>query len=116
MAVLDQNARSGAMFCHLAGFAPYVVAFPLASIIGPLVVWSMKKDEHGYIDEQGREAVNFHLSALIIEIICIALCFVIIGFPLLIAFELFKLIIMIVAIMRASSGEHHRYPLTIRFV
>ncbi len=116
MAVLDQNARQWGMFCHLAGFAPYVVAFPLASILGPLVIWSMKKGEHEFIDEQGREAVNFHLSALLIEIVLVILCMFLIGIPLLIAFEIFKLIIMIVAIMRASSGEHHRYPLTVRFV
>lgn len=114
MAVLDTNARQWAMGCHLAGFAGFLV--PMGSILGPLAVWMMKKQDHEFIDEQGKEAINFQLSMFILEIIAVLLCLIVIGIPMLIFLEVFKLVIMVVAVIRASDGLHHRYPLTMRIV
>jgi uncharacterized Tic20 family protein len=33
------------MFCHLASLAGYVVSVPFAGVVGPLVIWLIKKDE-----------------------------------------------------------------------
>ena len=51
------------MFCHLLGFANYLI--PLGGILGPLVLWMLKKDESRDVDEQGRESVNFQITMAI---------------------------------------------------
>src|SRR5580700_3205339 len=98
MPVLDNNARQWGMACHLAGFAHYM--FPFGGIFGPLVVWLSKKDQWAFVDGQGREAINFHLTMLIFELISIVLMIVLIGFFMLLALELFKVIVMVIAIVK----------------
>ena len=54
---VSSDEKTMAMFCHLAAFAGVVI--PFGNIIGPLVVWLIKKDSSPYIDYHGREALNF---------------------------------------------------------
>ena len=57
------QARSWAMWCHLSALAGLVV--PLGNILGPLIVWQMKRNEFPSVDAHGKAALNFQLSALI---------------------------------------------------
>jgi uncharacterized Tic20 family protein len=108
--------RTWAMLCHLSGFLGYLVVVPFASIIGPLVIWLLKKDASAFVDEHGKEAVNFQITMSIAYAIVFMLCFVLIGFFLLPFLGLWLVVLMIVAAIKASNGERFRYPLTIRFV
>ena len=56
----SSDARNWAMLAHLASFAEYT-AVPLANVLGPLVVWLIKKDEMPFVDDQGKEAINFQI-------------------------------------------------------
>ena len=103
------------MACHLSALAAFI-GIPFGHILGPLVVWLIKKDEFPFVEEQGKEALNFQISMTIYGIVAFILCFVLIGFPLLIAIGILDLILVIVAAVRASSGQAYRYPLTIRFI
>jgi uncharacterized Tic20 family protein len=76
----------------------------------------MKKDEFPLVDDQGKEAVNFQISMTIYYLIAAVLIIILIGIALLIVLGLFSLIMTIVAMMKANSGERYRYPLTMRFV
>ncbi len=58
-----QETRKWAMLCHLGGLASLVL-FPTANVILPLVIWLAKRNTDPYVDEQGREAVNFQISIL----------------------------------------------------
>lgn len=102
------------MACHLAAFAGWVI--PLGWILGPLIVWLIKRNEFPFVDEQGKEAVNFQLSVIIYGIVAGILCLLLIGFVLLIALAIFQIVLVIVATVKVSNGEHYRYPLTIRFI
>ncbi len=93
-----------------------VVPVPFASVIGPLVVWMIKKDEDALVDDQGKEAVNFQISVALYCVLCLSLVFVLIGVFLIGALSLFGLICVIVAAMKANDGEPFRYPLCIRFI
>jgi len=104
-----------AMLCHLAALAIFI-GIPFGNIIGPLVVWLVKKQEHPFIDEQGKAAVNFQISMTIYLIAAFFLCFVFIGFPILIGLLITNLIFIIVASVKASNGESYKYPLAIRFI
>jgi uncharacterized protein len=110
----QQNERTWAMFCHLSSFAGFII--PFGGIIGPIVVWSIKKDQYPLVDDQGKEAINFSISMIIFYIAAAILVFVLIGFPLLIALFFFRLIITVVAAIRANEGVRFRYPLSIRFI
>jgi len=90
-----------------------LVGFP---ILGPLIVWLIKKDQSPYIDQQGRELLNFQLSFLIYAFVSFLLCFVLIGIPLLFAIGIGTIILTIIGIVRASEGNIYRFPLTIRML
>lgn len=111
----NKDARLWAMICHLAGLAGLVVPV-VGCIVGPLVVWQIKKEEFPFVDEQGKEAVNFQISMLIYGVVAALLIFACIGTVLLPAVALFDLIFLLIAAVKANDGHHYRYPLTIRFI
>lgn len=111
-----KDARMWAMFCHLTGLARFVVPVPFGGIIAPLIVWQVKKDEHPFVDENGKEAVNFQISVAIYLLAALLLCFLIIGIFLLPAVAVFNIVFLIIAAVKANNGEHYEYPLTIRFI
>jgi hypothetical protein len=112
---VNKDARMWAMICHLAALAGLVVPV-VGCIIGPLIVWQVKKEEFPFVDEQGKEAVNFQISMLIYGIVAGLLCFVCIGVVLLPAVAIFDIVFLLIAAVKANNGEHYRYPLTIRFI
>jgi len=111
----DQEARQWATFCHLAALAAYVIS-PIGGIVGALVVWLIKKDQSAFVDEQGKESLNFQITVAVGFLICIPLVFILIGILLAIALGIFNLVMIIVAAIKANSGEHWRYPISIRFI
>lgn len=111
---IDKEQRTWAMACHLSALTAIFSGFGM--IIGPLVVWLIKKDEMPFVDEQGKEALNFQITMLIAMIISGILVIVLIGFLLMAIVCLFDLIMVIVASIRAADGEHFRYPLTLRLI
>jgi uncharacterized Tic20 family protein len=114
---LSKDVRMWAMFCHLAGLAGFVIPVILSGIIAPLIIWQIKKDEHPFLDENGKEALNFQISIGIYEFVSFLLIFVFcIGAILLPAVAIFDLVLMIIAAVKANNGESYRYPLTIRFI
>ena len=114
---LSKDARKWAMFCHLAGLAGLIPMTPVfGSVIAPLIIWQIKKDEFEFVDEQGKEALNFQISILIYALVAGLLCFACIGFFLLPAVYIFDLIFLLIAAVKANNGERYRYPITIRFI
>jgi len=114
---LSTDARKWAMFCHLGGLAGLIPLTPaFGSVIAPLIIWQIKKDEFEFVDEQGKEALNFQISILIYALVAGLLCFACVGFFLLPAVYIFDLIFLLIAAIKANNGERYRYPLSIRFV
>lgn len=114
---INKDARMWGMICHLAGLGGLIPIVPIiGSVIGPLVVWQLKKDEFNFVADQGKEAVNFQISILMYAIVSGLLCFACVGFVLLPAVYIFDLIFLLIAAVKANDGEHYRYPLTFRFI
>ena len=114
---VSKDARMWAMFCHLGGLAGLLPIVPaIGSIIAPLIIWQIKKDEFPFVNEQGKEAVNFQISMLIYALIAGALICVGIGIFLLPVVGVFDLVFLLIAAVKANNGEHYRYPLSIRFI
>ncbi len=110
-----RSERLWEILCHLTGLAGFILP-PFGQIIGPLVIWLIKRNELPSVDEYGKEAVNFQISMTIYMFIAGILCFILIGIPLLIALVITDLVSIIVASLKASNGELFRYPATIRFI
>jgi len=113
----NRDARMWAMFCHLSGLALFIPVLPvIGNVIAPLIIWQIKKDDYPFVDEQGKEAVNFQLSVLIYGIVAGLLCFACIGFVLVPAVIVLDVIFLLIAAVKANDGYHYHYPLTIRFI
>jgi len=104
---ISQEAKNMATLCHILG---------LVGFLGPLIVWLMAKDKDRFIDEQGREAVNYHISLLIYFFIAWLLCFVLVGFLLIPALIVLNIVLVIMAAAKSSDGVGFRYPIAIRFI
>jgi uncharacterized Tic20 family protein len=102
------------MLCHLVALSGFII--PFGNVIGPLVIWLIKREEFPFVDDQGKEALNFQISMTIYFIVSALLVVVVIGILLLVALAIFEVIMIIVATIKANSGEKYRYPLTIRFI
>jgi uncharacterized Tic20 family protein len=103
------------VLCHLSALAGLVIP-SLGHVLGPLVVWLVKKDEIPQVDVEGKESLNFQLSMSIYMMISAALIFVLIGLPMLLVVALADLILTVVAAVKTSQGVLYRYPFTIRFL
>jgi uncharacterized Tic20 family protein len=107
-----------AMLAHLATFSAYITGAGL--VVGPLVVWLIKKDEFEFVDDHGKEAVNFNISILIYALVGVLFALTVIGLiiaiPLWIALFVGHLVFTIIAAVTANQGRRYRYPLTIRLI
>lgn len=122
---LNADERMWAMFAHLAGPATVYLAGGMGWL-GPLIVWLVKKESSRFIDDQGKESLNFQLNLLgqllIGSFVSIILFFVTFGFaifllvPLWIAWGLYATIMPIIAGVAANGGARYRYPATIRII
>jgi uncharacterized Tic20 family protein len=111
--VPGKEVRTWAMLCHLLALSG--VCVPFGHVLGPLIIWVLKREEDPFIDDQGKEALNFQLTMTIVIFAVLVLMFLIIGFLLLPILVLFEIVMIIMASVAANEGRAYRYPLTIRF-
>ena len=110
----SQEIRQWAMFCHLSSFLGSV--FPFGSLLGPLILWQMKRETDPFIDAQGKEALNFQITMTIAMLISVGLMVVLIGYVLIVPVVICALIMPIIAAVKANKGFPYRYPFTWRLI
>jgi len=110
-----QDERTWGMLAHIAAFAGFLIP-TLGCVIGPLIVWLVKRDQSQFVADQGKEALNFNISVLLAGIVCGVLVWIFIGILLGVALFIFWLAMTIIAGIKASEGIRYRYPLTLRLV
>ena len=113
---LDSNpeSRMWAMLAHLSALSGFVI--PFGNIIGPLVIWLVKRDEMSFVNDQAREALNFNISMTLYMVVAGILILALIGIPLMIVLGIAWLVLVILAAVKANEGTAYRYPLTLRLV
>lgn len=106
----NKDARTLAMLAHLLG--------ALFGFLGPLIIWLIKKDEYAFVDDQGKEALNFHLMLIIAYLASMILVVCSFGLLFFVPFipYVFQLVFGIMGAMQANNGQYYRYPVTIRFI
>lgn len=118
--------RQWAMFAHLSALLGGLLTSgwggSFGFFIGPLVIWLMKKDTMPFVNDQGKEALNF---AITVSIICVALLLLtilslgigaLLTIPLLLVVGIGSLVLVIMAAIKANEGVAYRYPFAIRLV
>jgi uncharacterized protein len=107
--------KQWAMLCHLGGFGSYFFYF--GNLLAPFVIWQVKKSESDFINDQGREAFNFQISATIVHV---GLYFLLRHhenmFYLYWVVNALIFFLTIQAAMAANNGIRHRYPVNFRFI
>ena len=107
-AEISKDARNMAMLCHLLAI--------FTSFVAPLIIWLIKKDEEPFVDQQGKEALNFQITVILAMFVAGLLTVLCIGVPLLFAIPVVDLVFCIIASVKASNGVAYRYPVSLRLI
>ncbi|HEY0660689.1 MAG TPA: DUF4870 domain-containing protein [Lysobacter sp.] len=111
---IAQEEKTWGMLAHLSSLSGFII--PFGSLLGPLIIWLVKKDTMPFVADQGKEALNFNITVLIAAIISGLLTLILIGFLLLAVVGIGWLVLTIMATIAANKGEAYRYPFTWRLV
>ena len=123
---IGAEERQWAMFAHLAALVGGILtagwAASLGCVLGPLIIWMMKKETMPFVDDQGKEALNFNITVGIAFLALTVLSVVTLGIGLIVAIPLWIvigiawLVFSIIAAIKANEGVAYRYPFTLRLV
>jgi uncharacterized Tic20 family protein len=111
-----------AMFCHLAAVAGSLagwvtgIPIPFGNILGPLVVWLIKKDTMPLVNQHGKESLNFQITVSMAIIGCMLLFFLVLPLLLIPIIWIAALVLTVIATIKTSNGEFYRYPFTLRLI
>jgi uncharacterized Tic20 family protein len=114
-ATINKDERMWAMFAHLSAFAGLLIPF-VGHVLGPLVVWLVKRESMPFVNDQGKEALNFQITMTIAFVVAGVLILALIGMVLLPLLALADIIFTIIAGVKANEGVVYRYPVTLRLV
>jgi len=109
------------MWCHLSALAGLVV--PFGNVLGPLLVWQIKKQEFPSVEIHGKAALNFQLTVLIAVVAGAVLAFVLsffcigfILFPLVGLIGVAGIVFSVIAGLKANEGKDYRYPYSLNLI
>ncbi len=108
----ESDERTMSLLAHILG--------GVTCVVGPLIIWMLKKDESPFVDDQGKEATNFQITMLIayfvvgiISVIPVVGCLAVLLFP---AVSVASLIFAILGGIEANKGVVYRYPFALRLI
>jgi uncharacterized protein len=117
----ESQARMWNMLCHLSALAGYII--PFGNVLGPLIIWQIKKSEFPSVEEHGKAALNFQITVLIAllagivaAVVLSAVCIGFLFIPVVVAIGLCGLIFAVIAGIKANNGEPYRYPWSLNLV
>ena len=111
----SSDVRTWCVLCHASALLGVFSHF-IGHLLGPLVVWLLKRGDSPEIDAYGKESLNFQISMLIYDAIAVVLFIVLIGIPIFFALWVLNTVLVIIASVKASEGKFYRYPFTIRLI
>lgn len=107
----ENDEKTMSMLAHILG--------GVTSVVGPLLIWILKKEESPFVDDQGKEATNFQITMLIGYVAATILgvftggCLSVILYP---AVGIVSLIFAILGGLEANKGVAYRYPFALRLI
>lgn len=121
----SREQRQWAMFAHLSALVGGLLTSAAGGwgcFIGPLVIWLVKKDTMPFVDDQGKEALNFNITVAIVLLALVLLTVLTLGIGLLVTVPIGViigiawLVLTVIAAMKANEGVVYRYPFTLRLI
>lgn len=114
--LVTHDQRTYTLLMHLSVLGLSMIG-PFAILI-PIVMWQIKKSESPFIDDHGREAVNFQITLMVYSVVLLLLLVPTLGIAFIGIWGLpvLGLVGMIMAMVAANRGEYFRYPMTLRFL
>lgn len=110
-ALTDQEKQMG-MLCHLIGLAA-LTCIPFAGIIATLILWQVKKKESEFVDDQGKESLNFQITVTMAVLVLafvpvVQLAAAVVGIA--------GMVFLVIGGLKAKEGVRYRYPWALRLV
>jgi uncharacterized protein len=116
--VAERQWAVGIHLSALLGFA----APHLLNVVGPLIIWLLKKQESAYLDAVGKRVVNFQISYSLYGFVAATLIgllwWLVIGLflvPLYVIVAVAWLLFTIIGAVKESNGEAYEFPFVIKF-
>ena len=112
-----KDEQNLAVLCYILGIFTW--------IIGPLIIWLVKKDSSKFLDDQGKEVINWGITitiaAVVLFLFGLVLSYIpILGFLVMILLRLAlfacALIFTIMGAMQVSKGVAYRFPFSLRLI
>lgn len=117
----EKDVRMWNMLCHLSALSGLIV--PFGNILGPLLIWQIKKNEVPSVEKHGKAALNFQITVLIAAVVGVvvafALSFFCVGwllFPVVMLIGLAGLIFAVIAGIKANDGQEYEYPYSLKLI
>ncbi len=124
-----EDERTYALFNHLVGLLS-LADMTILGLIGTIVMWRIRAKTSPFLDDHGREAVNFQLSLLIYTIggalVLTIFTAITLGIGIVLALPIGALGVLFLFILRlvggirgamyASRGQFYRYPMCLRLI
>lgn len=108
----ESDERTMGMLAHILG--------GVTNFLGPLIIWLIKKDESPFVNDQGKEALNFQITVAIGYLVLAVLSFIpVVGCVtsiLMMAVWIAGLIFGILGGLEANKGKVYRYPFALRLI
>jgi len=93
-----------------------VPALPILNIVAPLVLWLIKKDSMPFVNDQGKEVLNFQITVSIIIFACMLTFWLLLPIAIAFVVGIGALVMMIIAAIQSNEGKPYRYPFTLRLI
>lgn len=122
-ATTDSSEQQWAVGLHLSALLALLgCGIPALNVLGPLVIWLLKRPTSPRLDAVGKRVLNFQISYAIYAVASMFGFFVLgpilIGLifgPVLLVIGIAWLVLTIMGAVKESNGEAFRFPLTIEF-
>lgn len=118
--VPSSEEKTWALFGHLSAFTAFFTG--IGMVLGPLIVWLIKRDTMPFVADQAKEALNFNITVALVALALWLFVLVTIGLGIFIAGPVGLIIFVgwivftIIAAINASNGTWYRYPFTLRLI
>lgn len=109
-----KEERNWAVILHLSVLAGVVI--PWAGFVIPFGIWLIKKQDSPFIDRQGKEVINFLITASLVGLIGIVLSIIAIGIVIIMVLVVAVFLLSILSAIKVSEGEDYRYPFILRLI
>jgi uncharacterized Tic20 family protein len=103
-----QEDKTMGLLAHVLGIFTY--------FIGPLIIWLVKKDQSPFVNDQGKEALNWQITMTIIAFIGALTACIGIGVVIIPAVSILNIVFCIMAAVEVNKGVAYRYPFVVRLI